>query len=346
LKPFYYILCIIAVLSAGCQNKGTTPIPTDKAKGFSIDQQNDSCILTIYSPWEEGIVMSQVLCVPSSKYERIVCTSATHIGFISELGFLDKVVGVTSPERIYSITDADRKRITNIGDDIQLNLEALLLCHPDVIIMSTYAQGDERAKQIESLGIPVIYCHEWMECSPLARAEWIRMFGAILGCRTKADSIYNAVSKAYSTYRQSTPNVSKQIMSGMSWRGTWYVPAGGTFMGRLFKDAGAQYKYQNNPSTSSIPLNMEQALQDFEQADVWVGCEANTLEELESIDQKHLWFKAYQNKQVYNFRKRSTPTGANDFWESGVVHPERLLHDLQNILKGDTSELYYTTRLR
>jgi iron complex transport system substrate-binding protein len=135
-------------------------------------------------------------------------------------------------------------------------------------------------------------------------------------------------------------------MSGMSWRGTWYVPAGGTFMGRLFKDAGAQYKYQNNPSTSSIPLNMEQALQDFEEADVWVGCEANTLEELESIDQKHLWFKAYQNKQVYNFRKRSTPTGANDFWESGVVHPERLLHDLRNILKGDTSELYYTTRLR
>ena len=294
--------------------------------------------------------MSQVTCaLSSSKYERIVCTSATHIGFISELGCLDKVVGVTTPDRIYSLTDADRKRITNIGDDIQLNLEALLLCHPDVVIMSTYAQGDERAQQIESLGIPIIYCHEWMECTPLARAEWIRMFGAIFGCQTKADSVFANVKDAYEQLRAMGNGplaMGKSIMSGMSWRGTWYVPAGGTFMGKLFKDARAQYKYQDNPSTSSIPLNMEQALQDFAQADIWVGCEANTLEELKGIDDKHTWFKAYQNKQVYNFRKRSTTTGANDFWESGVVHPERLLNDIQKVLTGDTTQLYYTKQLK
>jgi iron complex transport system substrate-binding protein len=131
------------------------------------------------------------------------------------------------------------------------------------------------------------------------------------------------------------------IMSGMSWRGTWYVPAGGTYMGNLFRDAGAKYKYADNPSTSSIPLNMEQAIQDFAQADVWVGCEANTLEELATIDTKHTWFKAYQTGMVYNFRKRALPSGANDFWESGVAHPERLLKDMQKVLNGDTTELYY-----
>lgn len=334
----------------GCQDKGTTKTSADNAQGFSICQQEDSCVLTVYSPWEKGAIMSQVTCaLSSSKYERIVCTSATHIGFISELGCLDKVVGVTTPDRIYSLTDADRKRITNIGDDIQLNLEALLLCHPDVVIMSTYAQGDERAQQIESLGIPIIYCHEWMECTPLARAEWIRMFGAIFGCQTKADSVFANVKDAYEQLRAMGNGplaMGKSIMSGMSWRGTWYVPAGGTFMGKLFKDARAQYKYQDNPSTSSIPLNMEQALQDFAQADIWVGCEANTLEELKGIDDKHTWFKAYQNKQVYNFRKRSTTTGANDFWESGVVHPERLLNDIQKVLTGDTTQLYYTKQLK
>ena len=135
-------------------------------------------------------------------------------------------------------------------------------------------------------------------------------------------------------------------MSGMSWRGTWYVPAGGTFMGNLFRDAGAQYKYEDNPSTSSIPLTMEQAIQDFAQADVWVGCEANSLKELEAIDKKHTWFKAFQTGLVYNFRRRALLSGANDFWESGTVHPERILQDLQYILEGDTTQLHYAEKLK
>jgi iron complex transport system substrate-binding protein len=117
-------------------------------------------------------------------------------------------------------------------------------------------------------------------------------------------------------------------------------------MGNLFRDAGAQYKYEDNPSTSSIPLTMELAIQDFSQADIWVGCEANSLKELETIDKKHTWFKAFQTGQVYNFRRRTLPSGANDFWESATVHPERVLQDLQKVLKGDTTELYYILPLR
>lgn len=135
-------------------------------------------------------------------------------------------------------------------------------------------------------------------------------------------------------------------MSGMSWRGTWYVPAGGTFMGNLFRDAGAEYKYEDNPSTSSIPLTMEQAIQDFAQADVWVGCEATSLKELEAIDKKHTWFNAFQTGLVYNFRRRALPSGANDFWESATVHPERILQDLQHILESDTTQLHYAEKLK
>jgi iron complex transport system substrate-binding protein len=173
------------------------------------------------------------------------------------------------------------------------------------------------------------------------------LFGAVFGCSTKADSIYASVRDAYAQLKvDSLQFKGKSIMSGMSWRGTWYVPAGGTFMGNLFRDAGAQYKYEGNPSTSSIPLTMEQAIQDFSQADVWVGCEANSLKNLEAIDKKHTWFKAFQTKEVYNFRRRALSSGANDFWESATVHPERVLQDLQKVLKGDTTDLYYMLPLR
>ena len=344
MSRLYFILCLFGLVCVACQPTTNTSV-TDDTAGFTIDIHNDSTHITIYSPWQKGEVMQQLLF--SQPYERIVCTSATHMGFISELGMIDKVVGACRPERVYNLSEEDRERITDIGDDMQPSMEKILLLNPDLVILYTYAQGDPIPAQVEALGIPILYCNEWTETTPLARAEWIRLFGAVFGCSTKADSIYASVRDAYEQLKvDSLKFKGKSIMSGMSWRGTWYVPAGGTFMGNLFRDAGAQYKYEDNPSTSSIPLTMEQAIQDFAQADVWVGCEANSLKVLEAIDKKHTWFKAFQMGQVYNFRRRALPSGANDYWESGTVHPERILQDLQHILEGDTTQLYYVEKLK
>ncbi|MBR6550558.1 MAG: ABC transporter substrate-binding protein [Paludibacteraceae bacterium] len=340
---FYIALCWFGLVCVACQPTTNTSI-TDNTAGFTIDIHNDSTTITIYSPWQKGKVMQQLAF--NQAYERIVCTSATHMGFISELGMMDKVVGVCRPNRVYNLSEEERERITDIGDDMQPSMEKILLLNPDLVILYTYAQGDPIPAQVEALGVPILYCNEWTETTPLARAEWIRLFGAIFGCSTKADSIFASVKDAYEAKRLSGEEAKgRSILSGMSWRGTWYVPAGGTFMGNLFCDAEAQYRYADNPSTSSIPLTMEQALQDFAEADVWVGCNASSLEELRCIDEKHTWFKSYQTGQVYNFYRRTLPSGANDFWESGTVHPERILQDLQSILQGDTSALYYAAPL-
>ena len=346
MSRIYFILCLLGLACVACQ-PATNTSALENTAGFNIEIQNDTSTITIYSPWQKGRVMQQLAF--NQAYERIVCTSATHIGFISELGMMDKVVGVCRPDRIYNLSEEDRERITDIGDDMQPSMEQILLLNPDLVILYTYAQGDPIPAQVEALGIPILYCNEWTETTPLARAEWIRVFGSVFGCLNHADSIYASVRDTYGRMRAIGDRqlaMGKSIMSGMSWRGTWYVPAGGTFMGHLFRDAGAQYKYEDNPSTSSIPLTMEQAIQDFSQADVWVGCEANSLKELEAIDKKHTWFKAYQAEQVYNFRRRALPSGANDFWESGTVHPERILQDLQHILEGDTTQLHYAEKLK
>ena len=345
MSRLYFILCLFGLVCVACQPKSTPANTKSHNAGFDIAQLGDTTTITIYSPWQKGQVMQKLSF--SQPYERIVCTSATHMGFIHELGMTNKVVGVCRPERVYNLREEDRERITDIGDDMQPSMEKILLLNPDLVILYTYAQGDPIPAQVEALGIPILYCNEWTETTPLARAEWIRLFGAVFGCLNQADSIFASIREAYAQLKvDSLKFKGKSIMSGMSWRGTWYVPAGGTFMGNLFRDAGAQYKYENNPSTSSIPLTMEQAIQDFAQADVWVGCEANSLKELEVIDKKHTWFNAFQTGQVYNFRRRALPSGANDFWESATVHPERVLQDLQKVLKGDTTDLYYILPLK
>ena len=278
MSRLYFILCLLGLVCVACQPTANTSV-IDNNASFSIDRQGDSTTITIYSPWQKGKVMQQLAF--NQVYERIVCTSATHMGFISELGMMDKVVGVCRPERVYNLSEEERERITDIGDDMQPSMEQILLLNPDLVILYTYAQGDPIPAQVEALGIPILYCNEWTETTPLARAEWIRLFGAVFGCQTKADSIFASICDAYERLRAMGDGqlaMGKSIMSGMSWRGTWYVPAGGTFMGNLFRDAGAQYKYEDNPSTASIPLTMEHALQDFATADIWVGCEANTLD--------------------------------------------------------------------
>ena len=346
MSRIYFILCLLGLVCIACQPTASTAT-SDSATGFDIDIQGDSIAVTIYSPWQKGLVLSTTYCQQSTtNYERIICTSATHIGFIHELGMKDKVVGASRPDRIYNLMEEERLRIVDIGDDFQPNIEALLLCKPDLVIISSYVEGDALPQQIQAFGIPVIYCNEWTETTPLARAEWIRVFGAVLGCLPKADSVFASVKDAYELSKVDSLTFNdRSLMSGMSWRGTWYVPAGGTFMGKLFKDAGAAYRYANNPATSSIPLNIEQVIQEFADADVWVGADVRTFAELKAMDAKHTWFQAYQTGQVYHYLKRSLPSGANDFWESGVVHPERILQDMQKVLQGDTTNLFYMSPL-
>lgn len=337
------LLCLVWACVA-CQNNAqrtNTPNQTNSPQ-FEILQSDSGIQINVYSPWHQNIMGEYRITQP---YQRIACTSATHVGFLNELGMTDKIVATCRPDRIYSLSNNQRQHIIDLGEDIRPNMEAILMAQPEIVILSTYAEGDPVPAQIEALGIPIFYCNEWTENDPLNRAEWIRCFGALLGCKTKADSIYESVCQKYNSLIENKVG-EKSIMSGMAFRGTWYMPSGNTFMGKLFRDAGADYRYANHPSTASLPLSMEQVIKDFSDADVWVGCDALTLEELAGIDKKHTWFRAYQTGQVYHFRKRTLPSGANDFWESGVAHPERILQDLRNILQGDTSQLYYAAPLK
>ena len=136
-------------------------------------------------------------------------------------------------------------------------------------------------------------------------------------------------------------------MSGNNFRGTWYVPSGKNYLAYLFKDGGAQYPFYDDERATSIPLTIEETLHYFSDADVWVGASANSLAELAAIDEKHTWFKAYQNGRVYNWRKQQKQGGANNFWERGVVHPEEMLEDVINILDNTPdSLLHFATKLQ
>jgi iron complex transport system substrate-binding protein len=229
--------------------------------------------------------------------------------------------------------------------------ERVLQAGLDALLAVNYGQYDNiEAARIEKLGVRTVYINEWQEGSPLARAEWIRVLGALTGRLHEADSIFHDVESTYmglifdkETLQQSAD---RSIMSGNNFRGTWYVPSGKNYLAYLFKDAGAEYPFYEQERETSIPLTVEETLRYFHDADVWVGAGGSSLAELAQMDEKHTWFKAYQNGRVYNWRKQSLPSGANNFWERGVVHPEEMLEDVIHILNNaPDSTLHFAARL-
>lgn len=339
------------------------------AQGFALEEHEDYTIATIYSPFEPGSLQAQycltrhpeliadslrerytVVRVP---VRRLATTSCTHVGVLAELGATDVLCGVTDPYLIYNAHVRERVATGNImdlGSAMQIQTERVVGAEAEAIMLSAYSASDPNALLMEKLGIPVIYNNEWTEQSPLGRAEWMRFVGALVGREAEADSLFSELRTRYerlSAQVQTDGAAKRSIVSGSSFRGTWYVPAGGTYMGQLFADAGAEYFYANDASAQSLPLSMETVLQNLGTADVWVGAPATTLRELATLDDHHTWMHAYQTGDVYHFNRRSTPEGANDFWEQGVVRPDLILQDLISVLRGESdSAMYFTARLQ
>ena len=271
--------------------------------------------------------------------------STVQVGFLYALDALDCLAAVCNPELIYTPVKGDE---IDLGDSMKPSAERVLQANLDALLAVNYGQYDNlEAARIEKLGVLTIYVNEWQEGSPLARAEWIRVLGALTGKLPQADSIFNEVETKYKSLQQSV--ISRQttkIMSGNNFRGTWYVPSGKNYLAYLFKDAGADYPFYDDERETSIPLTIEETLRYFHEADVWVGAGGDSLDELAQMDEKHTWFKAYQEGRVYNWRKQRLPSGANNFWERGVVHPEEMLEDVIHILNNaPDSTLHFAVRL-
>lgn len=335
------------LLCVGCSptvQRAHQPRPGNKyATGFQIDDTLGQTRVRVFAPWKADSVMATYYV--TEPLQRIGASSATHIGMLAELGLMDRLVGMCNPEVCYHPLPPTCQ---HFGDAMQPDAERIIRHGAQAMLYSTYSPSDQSAERMQSVGITVLYNNEWREATPLARAEWIRFVAAFFDRQQQADSIFAEVESAYNTLvnsQLSTVNSQLSVVSGLDFRGTWYVPAGGTYMGALFRDAGADYAFADDPRESSIPLTFEQALLTFADADVWLGCNVPTREALIEMNSQHALFKAYRNGRLYNFRKRCLPSGANDFWESGVVHPERILQDIIATLNNDTT-FYYINPVR
>ncbi|MDR1585711.1 MAG: ABC transporter substrate-binding protein [Prevotellaceae bacterium] len=373
MKSLFFILCSLLFICCSPPQKkeartaGSGVVELKYAEGFSVDYFDGYKRVVVYSPWEQGAEYACYYLVEDSGAETpadgvkvqiplpsLASASVTHFEFLAMLGELETLTGVCLPALAFN-EDIVRKNavgeLLDLGDPFKINVEKTLSLRPSALMISGYNQNDANVQRVVQAGIPVLFNNEWMEKSLLGRAEWIKFVAAFYNKEALADSVFSEVERNYNTIKEKAAKAANkpQIMAGSNFRGTWYMPAGNSFMGRLFADAGAAYFYANDTTAGSLPLNVETVLKNFASADVWLNCNFASLDELLKADSKHGLFNAVKRKEVYNFNKRMLPSGANDFWESAVARPDLLLADVIAILHPGIlpeHELIYAEKLK
>ncbi|MBP1676831.1 MAG: periplasmic binding protein [Bacteroidetes bacterium] len=371
------ILLSVLIFFSACHSnsrKGEKNLPTSDnhvavnyAQGFTVEELSDYTQLTVISPWVKNSVYARYYLVKSNNIQTpadgikvlipiktIATASVTHYEFLNLLGEINTITGICQQNIIYNPTikaGVNSGKIIDLGDAFHINLEKVLELRPSALMMSGYNQNDPNAQRISQAGVPVIYNNEWMETTLLGRAEWIKFVAAFYDKNKLADSIFSEIENRYNDIKNKAAKVINKpnIMAGSNFRGTWYMPAGHSFMGQLFADAGTRYFYANDTTTGSLPLNVETVLKNFSQTDVWLNCNYASIDELLKADPKHALFNPVKNNRVYNFNKRMLPSGANDFWESAIARPDLILSDVIAILHPEVLpnyQLFYAEKLK
>ena len=355
-----FLISALLTITSGCiqqQNReesDQTPLYSEEisyAEGFYIDYFNNYTRVTINNPWADNMepfeiyylykdgISEDSLNLPAGgiklkiPLKSVSVNTFSYFEFLTLIGELETVTGVTDGFRIYNQKILDNMSsgdIVDLGDPFNPNIEKTLALMPDALINSAYAQLDSYSERLTKTGFPVIYSIEWMENSPLARAEWIKMIAAFYDKGELANAVFDEIEKNYSEIRGKTESVQQKVsvLSGDNFQDTWYLPGGNSFNAKLFRDAGIEYRYEDNNKSGSLGLDIESVLTQFGDADIWFGCSSDSYKELENMDSKYILFKSVKDQRVYNNHNRVTPAGGNDYFESAIAHPDLVLSDI------------------
>ena len=358
-------LLIIAVLLTACGGaKKSAPqqaegdaVAFKYATQISIEKFDGYTVATIKNPWKEGMMLHRYVLISADQkvpnhipsgtivrtpLKRAVMFTTVHCAMLMEFGKQNSISGVADLKYIkvpWIQEQVKNGKITDVGDGMSPVIEKIIDQHPDALFLSPFENSGGYGK-LEEIDIPIVECAEYMESSPLARAEWLRFYGILFGCEDKADSLFQAVDKHYGELKKlaatakSKPSVLVDKVTGS----VWYVPGGKSTIGQMINDANGRYPWASDEHSGSVSLPFETVLEKAGEADFWLfrysGKHDITYDELHGEHHGYDQFQAFRNQKAYG-----CDVERSYFYEESPFHPERLLNDFIRILHPELSGL-------
>ena len=364
-----YILLTALFICLSCKkNTETTTVKVknsiEYANGVEIHNYDDFTIMKITKPWPDATKAYTYICAKSnenlpdslSKYtfiqipvSTLVATSTTHIPSLVALNETDKLIGFPNLEYISSEIvrkSIDSGKVKELSDNESLNFEKTIDLQPQIIIGLSMDSETSKFNQFEKAGIPVIYNADWVETSPLGKAEWIKFFGVLFDKQEQATDYFNNIVKEYDKAKKQVESVKQRpsVLSGSVFQDVWYMPQGGSWMAQFINDAGGNYMWSDTQGTGSLSLSFEAVFEKAMDADVWIGPgEFNSFDQMLAANKHYGQFKAFQQKQIYSYSMKKGATGGLIFYEEASNRPDVVLKDLISIFHPNVLPDYQPT---
>ena len=377
IKQFFKITLFIVTITIlhSCTSKNSSLgdynisiYKPDYALGFEIAgaKGQQSTILKVKNPWQGAQNVETRLFISrngesvpegfdgqvlKAEAHRIICMSSTHVAMLDAVNGAQYIVGVSGIDYISNKYVASHKdSVGDIGFDGNINYELLVSLEPDLVLLFGVNGASTMEPKLKELGIPFVYIGEYLEESPLGKAEWLVAVSELLGKRTDGEKFFSAIPERYNTLKGkiTATSAKPKVMLNAPYGDSWFMPSSTSYVAQLIADAGGDYLYKKNTSNSSLPIDLEEAYLLTSQADLWLNVGiVSTLKELKSMYPKFADIHCVENGAVYNSTKRVNAAGGNDFWESGVVNPDLILRDLIKIFHPEliSEDFYYYIKL-
>lgn len=355
MKQRYLHFFAIAVLLGcllSCQNGNGNSTPDDAksiemqyASLLALHQCEGYVSAEIKNPWDSTKILHRYILVPKDQQlpaslpkgdvvrtplSHAVFYTSVHTSLINQLGAYSSIAGVCDVEYMYLDKlqkDVKTGKISDCGKGVSPNIEKIIDISPDAILLSPFENSGSYGK-LGTLGIPIIECADYMETSALGRAEWMRFYGLLTGREHEADSLFATIEKSYNDLKDLVKDVKVKptVFTDMKFGASWYVAGVNSTVGHLLADAGAEYIFNDEPASGSVPYAPEVVFDRGQHADLWLikyNQEAEmTYAQLANDWSSYTRLSAYQKHNVYACNLSKVP-----FYEETPFHPDLLLRD-------------------
>ena len=270
--------------------------------------------------------------------------------------------GNASSEKASSGNPSAQNTIVDCGSSMAPDIERIIALKPEAILVSPFENSGGYGK-LDKLHIPLIEAADYMESSPLGRAEWMKFYGMLFGraknisttaveasmtaagkaseatlpasCELRADSLFAKIEEEYLKLKAEAGKLPKglSILTERKTGNVWYVPGGQSTIGILLKDANARYIFSDDQHSGSLPMSPEQILAKGSQVDVWAfkyfgGAPLSQVQLLQEYD-GYKALAAFNRGNIYQVDTSTVP-----YFELTSFHPELLLREFIILAHG------------
>lgn len=287
-------------------------------------------------------------------FKRTIFLNASLVGFASELSLEDQIVGISSPEYIYSekvLNKIQSGAIADVGNEQKYNLEKIIALKPDAIFTNYIASFENTYELLKKNGITIIFLDEYLEQKPLEKSAYLLLFGRLFGKEKEAFSKLDSITKNYESLQKLAQTAKSKpfVLANEIYGNQWFLPGGKSQLAQYLKSANSEYINKDNSTESATPLSFEEVFVKAENATFWVNAgNHHSKKELLIVNPAYAKMNVYKTGKIFAIIGKEK-NKSNDFFESGVVRADLVLQDYIKILHPEllpNQELIYLKELK